>query len=59
MDFIKLLQFMSKRRLLNNLKRKVSTFFNSQTKGENEWQKMREELVQMAKLDGNLILMMK
>ena len=52
---------MSKRKLINTLKRKIVSVFNNGKKEEvKEWRlRMREELEKMAKLNGELILMMK
>ena len=51
---------MSKRKLVNTLKRKILKIFNEEKKESTDWQeKMRGELQRMAKLNGELILMMK
>ena len=51
---------MTKRRFLNEIKRKIWGSFKEANNGEKDWRgKMREELEKMAQLNGQLILMMK
>jgi len=51
---------MSKRKLVNTLKRKILKLVNLEKAPVSDWQeKMRGELQKMARLNGELILMMK